>query len=625
MSIFHDITDKKHRLRPGALRCGEEEKISIHAPEANASGGELVIYGDEYNFSCALQREGDCLTASFTAPEKPQILWYHFLLHGFPYDFFCGAAGNGIDSIITNDFPRSFQLTIHSADFETPEWFRNSVMYQIFPDRFAGDDSDTAKKGIEYHRSLGRRIRYHEDWNEPVCWEPESGQKDYYPNDYFGGTLKGIMNKLPYLKELGIGVLYLNPIFEADSNHRYNTADYLKIDPVLGTESDFSELCTEAEKLGIRLMLDGVFSHTGSDSVYFNRENRYSSVGAYQGKESPYFKWFDFKKFPDEYRSWWGFKSLPEVDETVPEWQDFIYCEEDSVARHWLSSGACGWRLDVADELPDDVLAGIYTASKAEKPESVILGEVWEDPTKKESYGVKRKYALGGMLDTVMNYPLRSALIDFAKGVITAKDFGELLLRQRLHYPVPMYFALMNLLSSHDVPRIRTALGTDVIALKKSREEQASFKLDDKASEKAKKLQELCAALQFSLPGVPCIYYGDEHGMEGAFDPFDRAPLVEQDSELMKFYALLSEKRNSLEVLRTGEIGIYAPIDDVLCILRISEREAAIIAVNRGEAPFHQEISVPAAFKGCIGELVNTVNKSVKIYVQPLSYTIMEI
>ena len=625
MSIFHDITDQKHRSKPGALRCGDDEKVSIYAPEANASGGELVIYGDEYNSRYALQREGDYLTTSIIAPEKPQVLWYHFLLHGFPYDFFCGAAENGIDSKITNDIPQSFQLTVYSADFDTPEWFRNSVMYQVFPDRFAGDETDTAKNGIEYHRSLGRKIRCHDDWNEPVCWEPEHGEKDYYPNDYFGGTLKGITNKLPYLKKLGVGVVYLNPIFEADSNHRYNTADYMKIDPVLGTESDFTELCTEAEKLGIRLMLDGVFSHTGSDSVYFNRENRYSDLGAYQGKESPYYKWFDFRKFPDEYRAWWGFNSLPEVDETIPEWQEFIYGSKSSVVRHWLSAGAGGWRLDVADELPDDILEGIYAASKKEKPESVIMGEVWEDPTVKESYGIKRKYALGGMLDTVMNYPLRTAIIDYAKGALTAKEFGGFLLKQRLHYPEPMYFALMNLLSSHDVPRIRTALGTDIYMLKKSREEQATFKLDDKTNKRAKKLQKLSAVLQFSLPGVPCIYYGDEHGMEGAFDPFDRAPFLELDNNLMGFYMLLSEQRNESNALRSGEIGVYAPNDNVLFILRVSECEAVIIAVNRGEAPYQNEVNIHSDFKGCLGEMESFINRKVKIEVEPLDYNIVKI
>ena len=625
MSIFHDITDTKHRLKPGALRCGDEEKISIHAPEVNASGGELVIYGDGYSSRHVLQREGDYLTVCFTAPEKPQVLWYHFLLHGFPYDFFCGAAENGINSQITNDFPNSFQLTVYSADFDTPEWFRNSVMYQIFPDRFAGDETDTAKKGIAYHRSMGRRIRYHDDWNEPVCWEPEPGEKDYYPNDYYGGTLNGITNKLPYLKNLGVRVVYLNPIFEADSNHRYNTADYMKIDPVLGTRSDFAELCAEAEKLDIRLVLDGVFSHTGSDSVYFNRENRYSCAGAYQGKASPYYKWFDFHEFPDKYRSWWGFTSLPEVDETVPEWREFVYESKGSVVRHWLSSGACGWRLDVADELPDDVLEGIYKASKREKPESVILGEVWEDPTVKESYGIRRKYALGGMLDTVMNYPLRTALIDFVKGLTTSEAISWFLLRQRLHYPAPMYFALMNLLSSHDVPRIRTALGTDVFALKRNREEQAAFKLDDQSNERAKKLQKLCAVLQFSLPGVPCIYYGDEHGMEGAFDPFDRKPFLELDNELMEFYIHLSQQRNCSEALRIGEIGVYAPNNDVLCVLRIYDSEAVIAAVNRGNTPCHLETNIYEAFKGCIGESESIANKTAKIDVEPMGYTIVRI
>ena len=626
MSIFHDITNYKHRSCLGALRCGESEMISLYAPEANASGGELVVHGDDFNFRCQMRRDGDNLCADFTAPEKPQVLWYHFLLHGFPYDFFCGAAENGIDSVILNDWPKSFQLTVYSAEFETPDWFCGSVMYQIFPDRFSRDDSDTAKQGISYHRSMGRRIRYHEEWNEQVCWKPEQGEKDYYPNDFFGGTIRGIIEKLPYINSLGVGVIYLNPIFEADSNHRYNTSDYMRIDPVLGDEADFTKLCTIAGEMGIRIMLDGVFSHTGSDSVYFNREKRYETPGAYQGKQSPYFKWFDFQNFPDKYRAWWGFKSLPEVDERVSDWQKFIYKDENSVVPYWLGAGASGWRLDVADELPDEVLAGIYTSAKTKKPDSIVLGEVWEDPTTKESYGIKRKYALGGMLDSVMNYPLRAEIIDFITGETSARVFCDFMLRQRLYYPRPMYFALMNLLSSHDVPRIRTALGTNVAKLHGDKAVQAEFILEGEENIRAAKLQKMCAVLQFAIPGVPCIYYGDEQGMQGAFDPFDRGTFSEEDIELKEFYSGLAEARNQSEALKFGEVGFCAPDDDIICILRASEKQGVLTVVNRGSRKQCLKLEISKDFRGLPKKTVEAFNVyTIEMELEPISWLKTEI
>lgn len=598
MSIFHNAASFAHRNPLGAVRCGDKIRISLSAPEGEARGGELVVFGGEFNYRAALARSGETLFCDFTAPDAPTVLWYHFRLHGYPYDFFCGAAENGLSSVVINDLPESFQLTVYERGFETPRWFGGSVMYQIFPDRFSRDGSGTARRGIEYHRKLGRKIRFHEDWGEPVCWQPEDGEDDYYPNDFYGGTLRGITEKLGYLQGLGVGVLYLNPIFEADSNHRYNTADYRKIDPILGTEEDFKELCAKAERLGIRVMLDGVFSHTGSDSIYFNRERRYQSQGAYQGENSPFYQWFDFGGHSDEYRSWWGFPSLPEVNELNPAWQEYIYCGEGAVVPYWLGAGAYGWRLDVADELPDEILAGIYQAAKVKKADSVILGEVWEDPTTKESYGQKRKYALGGMLDTVMNYPLRSALLDFALGKCDAYRLCDFLLHQKLNYPPPMYRALMNLLSSHDVPRLRTALGTDIDVLRADRQMQAELKLSDVENERAKALQRLCAVLQFSLPGVPCIYYGDEQGMQGAFDPFDRQPFVENEPETARFYAEISRMRNESEALKNGGAGFCVVSDDIVCILRIAENEAVLVAVNRGEneVPFSGDAA--ACFRG---------------------------
>lgn len=585
---FHDSSSLRHASPLGAARCEQEIKLSVFAPDY-VVGGELIVHGESFSDSkrFPLLRQGELLCAHFEVPSEPRLLYYHFNLRTQTGAFFVGASSSGITSRIfqDGDWPDSFRLTVYDKSFETPQWFRQSIMYQIFPDRFARSQDDTAARGIEYHRSLGRKVEYHKAWSEPVKWQEENGT--YYPNDFYGGTLRGIQEKLGYLKKLGVGVVYLNPIFEADSNHRYNTCNYLRIDPILGTEQDFIELCDQARKLGIRIILDGVFSHTGADSVYFNKENRYPTLGAYQGESSEYFSWFDFSQFPNEYRSWWGFPTLPEVCEDNPDWQSYIYSGEKSVLRHWQRAGASGWRLDVADELPDDVLRGIYKEAKCQDPDSVILGEVWEDPTDKISYGVRRQYALGGALDTVMNYPLRAGLIEFCTGACDANDLCNLLLHQKLRYPQPMYNALMNLISSHDVPRIRTALGADTKALHSDRVKQAQYHLAPDKDAHAAKMQMLCAVVQFSLPGVPCIYYGDETGMQGAFDPFNRAPLHIGEHDLTDFYVELAATRNNSTALKSGSAAFFAPDVNTLCILRHADGESVLAAINRSAENKH--------------------------------------
>ena len=391
--------------------------------------------------------------------------------------------------------------------------------------------------------------------------------------------------------------IYLNPIFEADSNHRYNTADYRRIDPMLGTKADFTALCRAAKKLGIRIVLDGVFSHTGDDSIYFNKYGRYRGKGAYQGKESPYYSWYDFCEFPDEYRSWWGFRSLPEVKETNPKWSDFIIEGEDSVMRHWLGKGAGGWRLDVADELPDAVIEKMRAAVKETAPDALLLGEVWEDATRKISYGERRSYALGRGLDSVMNYPLRTALLDFALGHTNAAQLRDALLEQKMNYPAPMYHCLMNHLGTHDTARVRSVLGSGTEGKELSRAAQAEFVLTPEQNARAEALQKLCAAVQFALPGMPCIYYGDEEGMQGMRDPFCRAPWQKGNGKLRTYYTRLAAERNGSELLRRGDAAFAAYGEDVLCILRYIGGAAEIVAVNRSA----QEIRLQPALSDFCG------------------------
>ncbi len=612
--IEHDGRMSEYRNPPRAVRCGDDMRFSFRVIGGSLKRAAFILYGDSGREEYPMEREGDRFSVSLTAPSEPGPLWYLFRLETPSETCYAGPDSSGFSCTVRLQEWDGFRLTVYLREFETPAWFRRSVMYQIFPDRFAFSDDGTAEKGIQYHRSLGQVPELHKSLDEPVRWQARPFEAAYSPDDFYGGTFKGIEQKLPYLKELGIGCIYLNPICEARSNHRYDTSDYLKTDPILGTDEDFTRLCQKAEELGIRIMLDGVYSHTGADSVYFNRYGNYPGKGACQSRLSKYYDWYDFSHYPDQYRCWWGFQDLPEVDERNPQWQDFVVTGDNSVVKTWLRRGACGWRLDVADELPDEALALIRKAAREEKPDAPILGEVWEDPILKEGFGGRRNYALGYSLDSVMNYPLRTALLDFCHHRTSAYGLRDFLISQQMNYPRPMYYSLMNLLGSHDMERIRTALAADVIVKNLSREDQVKLQFSDAALERAVELEKLCAAVQFAVPGVPSIYYGDEQGMCGVNDPFNRLPFKEGNRDLHDYYGMLSARRNSTPILSTGEVEYAALSRDILTVLRYvnqgtdvfgepCENGAYLLAVNRGEgSEFTADCS--AAGKGLISGYV---------------------
>jgi glycosidase len=594
--MLHDSSLYIFRDPVGALATGAPVTMRFRTRLENVSSVYLCLYSRDFRQEHLMRQSEDYWQVNITAPAVPNVYWYYFTINIGGKLCYYGAKGQRTGGVgcIYSERPPSYQLTVYDAGFEVPAWFQQSVMYQIFPDRFRPSNDQTAQKGIAYHRAKGRRVYYHKKWDEKPLFTPLKGEASYNPCDYFGGTLRGIEESLDYLQSLGVSVIYLNPIFEAASNHRYNTADYFSVDPVLGTKADFEALCRKAHDLGIRIMLDGVFSHTGSDSIYFNREGAYESQGAADSPDSPYYPWYVFECYPERYRCWWGFKSLPEVNEHEPGWQRFVITDEDSVIRHWIKAGAKGYRLDVADELPDDVLAMIHDAARQADPEAVMLGEVWEDATTKYSYGAKRNYALGGMLDSVTNYPLRNAVIGFLTGKIDACDLKNFLVDQASNYPRPMYYALTNLLSSHDVERVRTALSARLEPHELSREQQASFLLSDSQNKKGSRRQRLAAVLQFCLPGVPCVYYGDEKGMTGFLDPFNRAPFEEAPYDLTQHYRQLARLRNTAAALQTGHVVFFAHDADCIGILRyvMGGRDALgrpaqdgvyFVAVNRSD------------------------------------------
>ena len=491
------------------------------------------------------------------------LVWYSFVLEG-------------LDGRRAELGP--YQLTVYQGEEAVPTWFGEGMTYQIFPDRFC-------RSRIPDPAGLVGGRTVHQDWeDEPVYRPDEHGE--IRNRDFFGGDFQGVISKLDELKELGVETLYFNPIFEAAENHRYGTADYDRIDPMLGCNEDFSRLCDEAHKRGMRVMLDGVFNHTGFVSRYFNGDGFYPDVGACQSWDSPYRSWFQFIRWPDQYESWWGIYSLPAVNESDPSYRRFIFGDEDSVVRRWLRAGADGWRLDVADELPDDFVAGIHAAARAEKPSAVVIGEVWEDGSTKVAYGVRRKHILGGHCDGLMNYPLRSAILSYFSGG-KAEDFVSGMETIRENYPPFAFYSAMNSLGTHDTPRILTLLGAGGEHRDQSRDWRANFRLEGDALRLAKDRLRAAALLLFCFPGSPTVYYGDEAGMEGFEDPFNRRtyPWGHEDQELLAWFKQLGALRKTHPALRRGTIRYVAAEGPLLAFARADDGEEILCVCNAGDGP----------------------------------------
>ena len=516
---------------------------------------------------------------TFTAPAEPELIWYHFR--------FWREDGTGCDLDKTGYRSDGqidpWQLTVY-RESRTPGWFGSGVIYQIFPDRFCRLPSDKADPaGLVGSRWV------HQKWSDTPEWRPDP-DGEIRNRDFFGGTLRGIASKLSHLSEMGVTTLYLNPIFESASNHRYNTADYTRIDPMLGTEEDLKDLCEQAHSLGMRVILDGVFNHTGSQSIYFNADGFYPSLGAAQSRESPYFNWFSFHPWPDDYDSWWGIHTLPAVREESPGYVDYIIDAPHSIIRRWLRCGIDGWRLDVADELPDWFIEKIRSAMEDTKPDSFLLGEVWEDASNKIAYSQRRRYLLGHELHGVMNYPFRTALLAYLRGG-DASYFREAMETIRENYPPSAFYSAMNFLGTHDTPRILTVLGAD--RTPETKEERAVYRLPPSERARGKALVRLAALVLFTFPGAPTVYYGDEVAMEGFEDPFNRGtyPWGAGDRVMESWFARLGRLRQQMPALSRGRFRWLSASGPLLAFTRETESERVVIVVNAG--PDSRTLTLP--------------------------------
>ncbi|MDD7718274.1 MAG: 4-alpha-glucanotransferase [Eubacteriaceae bacterium] len=529
--------------------------------------------GDRVRYTCNLK-------CRMTA-----LYWYSFRIRRLDgsYMYYGAKPGRtGGEGELSFCNPPSFQITCYK-ERKLPDWYKNAIVYQIFPDRFyRGEGFDAEKLALadENHRGPGRILN--EDWSKlPGYDKDDNGRIRNW--DFYGGTLNGIREKLDYLESIGITAIYLNPIFEAASNHRYDTGDYSKIDSLLGTEEDFEDLCKDAEAKGISIILDGVFNHTGCDSKYFNRYGNYPDKGACQGTDSPYYDWFSFNE-DGTYDCWWGVDDLPNVRENSESYRNFIFGGKDSVVRKWLRLGAKGWRLDVADELPDDFIAGIKDAVVAEKgDDGLLMGEVWEDASNKISYSQLRRYFLGEELDCVMNYPFRDGIEQFIIGNISAYDLTERLMSLYENYPRENFYGNLNLLGSHDRMRVLTLFGNTPQEYTLSDWDRKNYRMNEGQKSLALGRLWLAVLTQMAMPGVPCIYYGDEAGVEGYSDPYNRAtfPWGNEDENAGNIYRNATILRKQYPVLTHGDFQPVAFNDDVFGFYRRSEGESMLLLINR--------------------------------------------
>ena len=495
------------------------------------------------------------------------LYWYYFVMDGVSYERYVGIDDDQ-RACLYYDNVRPWQLSVYKKMYDTPTWINKGVMYQIMVDRFckAGETQPTEDKIMRH-------------WGEQPFYREEDGV--VRNRDFFGGNLKGVTSKLGYLASLNVTTIYLNPIFKAYSNHKYDTEDYELIDPMFGTADDFTELCQEADKYGIRIVLDGVFNHVGSSSKYFNREGKYGAVGAYQDAKSPYRDWFNID--PDgSYECWWNFQSLPRINARNLDAQKY-FTGKNGIVPRWLKKGASGWRLDVVDEIDDPMLDKIVSSAKKEKRDAVIIGEVWEDASNKVDYGVRRHYLDGSQLDSVMNYPLMNAIIEFVR-LGNEKAMSKVVFDLVNNYPLYVRNNLMNILGTHDTIRILTNLaGTRLDNAPK--EAMARERLNDYQYEQGCMLLKIAAVLQYTMFGFPCVYYGDEVAMEGYKDPFCRCcyPWGGENKLVLDFYRRLGEIRK-LSVFSDGDFHELVSERGVYAFERVdtATETKVIVAVNRG-------------------------------------------
>lgn len=516
-----------------------------------------------------VERDSDVYTAGCPADGcAAGLYFFKFTVDTVTGRLFTRRVGDRLSLTRDAHTPPDLQLTIYERDLPAPDFGLGGVIYQIFVDRYAKGGNVPVRPGAVMMRS----------WDD-VPEYPAYPGAPLRNNTFFGGTLYGITEHLDDIAALGTTYLYLSPVFESPSNHKYDTGDYETVDAMFGGEAALRLLISEAEKRNIRVILDGVFNHTGADSKYFNKEGHYPTLGAYQSLKSPYASWYHFDHFPDRYTCWWGIDILPRIHPDVPSCGEY-FTGAGGIVERYAAMGIGGFRLDVVDELSDDFIGKIRRALTGKNKEALLYGEVWEDASSKIAYGVRKKYYLGGELDGVMNYPLRTGILSWMLGEGCEK------LRYALtdvieNAPKEIRDRQMNLLGTHDTERVLSLLGAPEKRTLPN-DELAAAKLDE--TERKTAVSRLTAAytLVATLPGMPMIFYGDEAGVEGYRDPFNRRtyPWGHENTDLLSHYRNIGALRTAHPVYRRGAFRLLYLDDSLLLFLREGEGEQLLTAVN---------------------------------------------
>jgi glycosidase len=610
--LLHDTRNPFYRAPFGAVPTGSHIRLRFRT--AHSAATTVVLFLRPVGVPLAQAKHirmhrfretarYDYWEARLVVPTTPQQLAYRFRIARAGTTVWYGddALQNGGRGEAYRNAHTAFDftITVYSRHFRAPSWVRDAVIYEIFPDRFSNGDPSNDPKPSD-PSVYGNPVIVHHNWSElpvqPAC-----------NCDFFGGDLQGIINKLGYLNRLGINTVYLTPIFEARSNHKYDTADYLTIDPHFGTLQTFQMLIARAHALGIHVILDGVFNHTGSDSVYFNKYGRFPSVGAYQSQSSPYYSWYTFYHWPDQYKDWMGYDSLPVLNENGPV-EAFIFRQQNSVAQYWLEQGAAGWRLDSADQKSHAWWQAFRQSVKARYPDAVLIGEYWQDAL---------PWLLGDQWDGVMNYRFRDAVLGFfahGRGTnypagLRASVFNDMLMGILEEYPRPAIYSSMNLVDSHDTERILYDLAGNKRALR------------------------LVALFQMTWLGAPTVYYGDEAGLTGGTDPDDRRtfPWGHEDTALQRWYQTIIHLRLHYVALRRGMV-IPLLVNDshrLYAFMRRAGNQRIIVALNDDANTHTVRIKVPGLKSGTVRDVLNSnatfriIAGTVRVALSPISGRIL--
>ena len=577
MRILFNSKELQYKDPFGTLIPGQSCTLRIRIPKTvRTSAVECIFQAEDGTPAMTVPLEKDFADHNYEqfcgsfSLSVPGLYFYYFRITGWTGSFRLFKYGDDTNM----EDGSMWQISCVPGNFHAPDWAKGAAIYQVFPDRFCrSGETDLTGKLQPY--------TIHKNWNEDVDWQPTADGK-VLNNDFFGGNFRGITKKLDYIASLGTTILYLNPISKSFSNHRYDTGDYMTPDPMLGTMEDFSAMCAAAHERGIKVILDGVYSHTGSNSLYFDKDGAFGGNGAYNSKKSPYFSWFTFQSWPNRYDSWWGFDTLPTVNKADPAFIEYIITGKNSVIAHWLNAGCDGFRLDVADELPAEFLTLLKQRIRQIKPDALLLGEVWEDASNKISYNKRCRYFVDGVLDSVMNYPFRTAILNFVKGADDGSNLKQTVITIAENYPQDVFLSNMNLLGTHDTPRILTALADD---FEGTREQQAKRRLSKDQYTQAVELLFMATFLQYTLPGCPSVYYGDEAGMEGHKDPFNRRtyPWNQEDPILLGHFRQLGALRKEHSTLRLGDIRFFHAKDGKIGFCRSYEEKSVKIFINRSD------------------------------------------